>query len=97
MERLQWSLGYRHGVAVGCIGRSGGLAVWWRDGIDVSVRPWSQYHIDAKIEFEGKTWRFSGIYGEPRKELRGKTWEVLRYLQRKMTLHGSAQAVSTRC
>jgi hypothetical protein len=48
MERLQWSLGFRHGVSVDCKGKSGGLALWWRDGVDVSVRPWCQYYIDAE-------------------------------------------------
>ena len=76
MDKLKWSLGFRNGVAVDCDGRSGGLAMWWRDGVDVSVRPWCQYYIDAKICFEGKTWRFSGIYGEPRTELRNKTWGI---------------------
>ncbi|XP_071681350.1 uncharacterized protein [Lolium perenne] len=81
MEKLKWSLGFKHGVAVDCDGRSGGLALWWRDGIEVSVRPWCQYYIDAEIHFEGKNWRFTGIYGEPRTELRHRTWDVLRYLR----------------
>ena len=81
MNKLKWSLGFRNGVAVDCSGRSGGLALWWREGVDVSVRLWCQYYIDAKIVFEGRTWRFSGIYGEPRTEQRRKTWEILRYLK----------------
>jgi hypothetical protein len=36
-------------------------------GVEVSVHPWCQYYIDAKIIHDGKTWRFTGIYGEPRK------------------------------
>jgi hypothetical protein len=68
-------------VAVSCQGRSGGLALWWREGVEVSVRPWCQYYIDAKICLDGKTWRFTGIYGEPRADLRSKTWEALRYLK----------------
>jgi hypothetical protein len=81
MEKLKWSMGFKHGVAVDCAGRSGGLALWWRDGVEVSVRPWCQYYIDAQIKFEDKTWRFTGIYGEPRTEMRNKTWECLRYLR----------------
>ena len=81
MERLQWSLGFRHGVCVEGKGKGGGLALWWRDGIDVSVRPWCQYYIDAKITTEEGPWRFTGIYGEPKKAQRRKTWEVLRYLR----------------
>jgi hypothetical protein len=54
MDRLKWSLGFKHGVVVDCVGRSGGLALLWRDGVDVSVRPWCQYYIDVEINFEGK-------------------------------------------
>ena len=81
MERLQWSLGFRHGVCVESKGKGGGLVLWWRDGVDVSIRPWCQYYIDAKITMNNVSWRFTGIYGEARTELRGKTWEVLRYLR----------------
>jgi hypothetical protein len=81
MEKLQWSLGFRHGVCVEGKGKGGGLALWWRDGVEVAVRPWCQYYIDAEIKTEAGVWRFTGIYGEPRTELRTKTWEVLRYLR----------------
>jgi hypothetical protein len=61
--------------------KGGGLALWWRDGVEVAIRPWCQYFIDAKITMNTGSWRFSGIYGEPRTELRGKTWEAMRYLR----------------
>jgi hypothetical protein len=80
MEWLQWSLGFWHGVCVEAKGKGGGLALWWRDGIDVSVHSWCQYFIDAKITSEAGSWRFTGIYGEPRTELTEKTWEAIRYL-----------------
>jgi hypothetical protein len=62
-------------------GKGGGLALWWRDGVEVAVRPWCQYFIDAKISTDTGSWRFSGIYGEPTMELRGKTWEAMQYLR----------------
>src|SRR4051812_7083419 len=65
MERLKWSLGFRHGVAVNCNGKSGGLALWWKDSVQVTVRPWCQYYVDAQIVADGVTFRFTGIYGEP--------------------------------
>jgi hypothetical protein len=80
MDRLKWSLGFPHGVAVDCNGKSGSLALWWKEGVEVSVRPWCQYYIDAEIRLNGKRWRFSGMYGEPKMELRSRTWEALRYL-----------------
>jgi hypothetical protein len=81
MDKIKWRLGFKNGVAADCDGRSGGLALWWRDGVEVTVRPWCQYYIDAVITFEGKTWRFTGIYGEPRTDMRHKTWEILRFLR----------------
>jgi hypothetical protein len=81
MDKLKWSLGFSNGVVVDCCGRSGGLALWWRQGVDIAVRPWCQYYIDAKVMVQGKTWRFMGVYGEPRTDLRAKTWEALRYLK----------------
>ena len=81
MERLKWSLGFTSGVAVDCKGRSGGLALWWRDHVQVTVRPWCQYFIDAVVSVEGKTCTITGFYGEPRTELRKKSWDAIRYLR----------------
>jgi exonuclease III len=81
MDKLKWSLGFTNGVAVDCCGRSGGLALWWRQGVDITVRPWCQYFIDAKVLVQGKSWRFTGVYGEPRTDLRAKTWDALRFLK----------------
>jgi hypothetical protein len=80
MEHLQWSLGFRHGFNVDGKGKGRGLAMWWRDGIEVSVLPWCQYYVDAETKKEAGSWRLTGLYGEPRSELRDKTWGVLRYL-----------------
>jgi hypothetical protein len=62
MDELKWSIGFEPGVALYCICRSGGVALWWGYRYEVTVRTWCQYYIDAKIEFEGKPWRFSGIF-----------------------------------
>ena len=72
MVRLKWSLGFRCGMAVDCQGRSGGLALWWRENVKVTMRPWCQYFIDAEIEWESKLYRITGFYGEPKTELREK-------------------------
>ena len=86
MEKIKWSLGFKCGVAVDSEGLIGGLALWWRDYVDVTVRPWSQYFIDAEVKFEGKSFRFTGIYGEPWTYLRKKTWDALAYLRRQNNL-----------
>lgn len=80
MERIRWSLGFRNGVAVDSVGQSGGLAIWWRDHIQVTVRPWCQYFLDTEVAFDGKICRITGFYGEPNTEQRKKPWDALRYL-----------------
>jgi hypothetical protein len=49
--------------------------------VQVTLRPWSQYFVDAAITWEGKTCRFTGFYGEPRMELRKKSWDAIWYLR----------------
>jgi hypothetical protein len=33
MNKLKWSPGFTNGVAVDCAGRSGGLALWWKEEV----------------------------------------------------------------
>ena len=69
-------------VVKDCNGLSGGLALFWNKEIDLTVKSLSRYHIDAVVkEEDGRQWRFTGIYGEPKVEDRGKTWKLLRILK----------------
>lgn len=59
----------------------GGIAVFWRWGINVVLRNYSDNHIDVDVvEMDGFKWRFTGIYGFPQIEDRHKTWSLLRDL-----------------
>jgi hypothetical protein len=41
----------------------------------------SRYHIDAFVQDEeGREWRLTGIYGEPKSEEKNKTWRLMRIL-----------------
>ena len=43
----------------------GGLALYWKNSIDVHVDSFSKYHIDSIINKVGdEAWRFTGFYGE---------------------------------
>jgi exonuclease III len=83
MEWLRWKLGLTHMVVKDCVGQgSGGLAMFWRDGVNLKARLKSKYHIDAEItEEDGSKWRFTGIYGEPKLEGREATWCLLRTIR----------------
>lgn len=49
--------------------RSGGLALFWRDDIDLEVIGSTLNYIDCMMECNGdKKWRFTGMYGYPEEE-----------------------------
>ena len=74
-------------VAKSSMGTSGGLALFWRNGVDVNVKSMSKYHIDAIIkEVDGGSWRFTGICGESKTEEKENTWALLRLLKAKSNL-----------
>jgi exonuclease III len=56
MDTLKWSLGFANGEYVASQGKSGGLALLWTREIDVEIRPYSQYHMDAIIREDGRRW-----------------------------------------
>ncbi|XP_030958962.1 uncharacterized protein LOC115980904 [Quercus lobata] len=67
--------------------RGGGLALFWRNSVDLSVDSSSPNHIDSIIN-KGKeeVWRFTGFYGEPVTHKRMDSWEKLRHLHNKFNL-----------
>ena len=82
MEWLRWKLEMPNMVTMDSDGASGGLAVFWRRGIDVGVKSFSKYHIDSVIkEEDGSEWRFTGVYGESKSDMKDRTWEMLRTLK----------------
>ena len=56
--------------------------MWWREHLQVTVRLWCQYFVDAEVIWEGKTCRITGFYDEPDVEHRKKSWDAIRYLRR---------------
>ena len=60
-HKLKEKMGLRNGIVVDCSSnRGGGLALSWKDEVDVNLLSFSKGHIDIKInKFEGRDdWRF---------------------------------------
>ncbi|XP_042944657.1 uncharacterized protein LOC122278542 [Carya illinoinensis] len=84
MDRCKRSLGFENCLAVSCEGRRGGLALFWKLEVDLTILQYSKNHIHAIIaeeEQESRRWFLTGIYGFPKVASRHLTWTLMRSLK----------------
>lgn len=87
MEWIRRQLGYEGMIVVEPQGRSGGLCLMWKEMDQGKLLSYSKHHIDIEVKIEGmEVWRLTGIYGEPVRANRRKTWDLLRHLARDSNL-----------
>ena len=80
-RNFMWSLGYSGSYAVSCEGRSGGLALFWKQPYSIPVRGCNSHCIDVRvISDETEPWRATFVYGELKRELRHVFWDLLHRL-----------------
>ena len=77
MESVAEKLGFHDLYTVEPIGRSGGLAVLWRDSCKIAIQQANRRLIDMKVEWQDKSFFLTGVYGDPVKSKRGLVWERL--------------------
>jgi hypothetical protein len=78
------ALGFPNGEVVSADGLSGGLALFWRRDVVVSLQSKSRSHIDvllASDSLSSRQWRFTGFYGDPKREMRKNSWYLMRFLR----------------
>jgi hypothetical protein len=65
------------------VGKSGGLAMMWRDVDDVTIENYSRRHINVMIysQTAKQTWKLTGFYGHPNPARRHEAWSLLKYLR----------------
>ena len=83
IKGLQRKIGLTQGISVKSDGRSGGLALLWKEGFDVRLKSCSNTHIDVVVcEGNGaRPWRATGFYGHPDSGMRPISWKLLEYLK----------------
>ena len=75
LEFVQRSIGFDHRWAVPRVERSGGLVLYWKASIDLTVEGLDRYYIDAVIDKNTENeWRLTGFYGEPNTARRHEAW-----------------------
>uniref|UniRef100_A0A803PVR0 Reverse transcriptase domain-containing protein n=1 Tax=Cannabis sativa TaxID=3483 RepID=A0A803PVR0_CANSA len=81
VEKLRVSLDFEGLINVDVDGRSGGIALLWKVKDDVQLLGYSNNYIDVSIRDEDKgVWRLTGCYGEPNRNFRHRTWNLLKSL-----------------
>ncbi|KAL9671942.1 hypothetical protein QQ045_009516 [Rhodiola kirilowii] len=79
-EIIRVQLGFDCCFVVPVRGRSGGLALFWKNIMDVSVISYSGFHIDFLLNHKGSA-HVTLFYGNPKTSLRHKSWELIRRLR----------------
>ena len=84
IKGLQRKLGLTQGISMKSDGRSGGLAMLWKEGFDVRLKSCSNTHIDVVVcEGNGaQQLRATGFYGHPDSGMRPISWKLLDSLKR---------------
>ncbi|MBA0672225.1 hypothetical protein Goklo_024626 [Gossypium klotzschianum] len=63
-------------------GHSGGLAMLWKDGVNLTIQNYSSHHIDSLVCMEShNNIRFMGFYGHADPNLRSRPWDILRMVR----------------
>ncbi|CAA7042888.1 unnamed protein product [Microthlaspi erraticum] len=77
MRDLGCELGFLNYVTVPPVGRSGGLALFWNQSVNLSVDFLSPNLVDCYVQCNGFSFYLSFVYGHPETRLRNDLWERL--------------------
>ncbi|PPD73001.1 hypothetical protein GOBAR_DD30103 [Gossypium barbadense] len=78
-QKVQTRCRMQNGLVVNSDGRSGGLALMWKDELDVTIKSYSKHHIDSIVKLGcTKTIRVMGYYGHANPSERNSSWNMLR-------------------
>ena len=88
VARLQAKLDYTQGIIVPSNGKSGGLALLWKEGTNVWTHKYSNSHIDVVVTdtTSNMRWRATGFYGHPDTKQRHISWKLLERLNSQLSL-----------
>jgi hypothetical protein len=84
LQNLRIAMGFEGLLSVDPVGRSGGLALFWKGFHLVELLSYSRRHISVSIKNMGSgvPWKFTGFYGHPDPSQRAESWKLLKFLKR---------------
>ena len=87
LKHVLWKIQFENIFIAPRLNKGGGLVLFWRSSIDVSVVGLSKNYIDVIINKNKEDeCRFTGFYGEPKTQRRFEPWDQLRNLDRKFQI-----------
>ncbi|XP_059436727.1 uncharacterized protein LOC132169767 [Corylus avellana] len=83
MERLRVKLGFEGLFVVEPVGKSGGLALFWKVAEELEIQNYSRRHINAIVKMSDNEvpWKLTGFYGHPDPTKRMESWSLLSHLK----------------
>ena len=87
LESFRTQLHFAKKLVVPRRNKGGGLAVFWKQDIDLTISSYSQSHIDTIIDGRSEeAWRFTCFYGAPETHRRNQSWDLLRSLHSQFSI-----------
>ncbi|KAK3194516.1 hypothetical protein Dsin_025826 [Dipteronia sinensis] len=81
LENWKIKLGFIIKPVVDCIGKGGGICLYWFQDVNVDLLSYSSAHIDIRIKrINNKSLRFTGFYWDPDGMQRRHSWTLLKHL-----------------
>lgn len=85
VKEMRHRFGFSNAFGVKARGLSGGLVLYWNNESTVSLKSFSNSHIDVfvrNVDTGEREWCFTEFYGEPTRTKRKNSWELLQYMRR---------------
>lgn len=82
MRKVKEWCKFKHGHIVPSQGKSGGLAMFWREEVKLDIQTYSSSHIDAWVHGGDNVgwWHLTGFYGELYTSKRVESWQKMKHL-----------------
>ncbi|XP_062145461.1 uncharacterized protein LOC133852722 [Alnus glutinosa] len=83
MDHVRHRIGFDSMFVVDPVGRSGGLALLWKEAHLLDIYNFSRFHINVVVKADGgiDPWRFTSFYGQPDSTRRMESWALLNHLK----------------
>jgi hypothetical protein len=87
LEVIRCRFHFSNKFVVKRINKGGGLVLYWKHDVNLTISSYSLSHIDTIIDgHRAAPWRFTCFYGAPETHLRENSWNLLRTLKNQQHL-----------